>query len=163
MFKAWAVLPSSAGMQTSDREVTALTKGGLREAGFQACIGSQFVSSMYCSLSEKRIYGESEGWLGELVAFSIKSEAPYDPAWENDQRALWPKDEPPLWGRRVQTLVLNAALESCWSPIALASKKWGRKGRVVGCYDIDGLVYVVRHGDGSIGYYDPTEIEAIEE
>lgn len=163
MFKAWAVLPSSAGMQTSDREVTALTKEGLRQAGFHACIGSQYVSSLHCSLSRKRIYGESEGWIGEPVAFSVKCEPSYDPAWEGNIRALWPTEQPLLWYERVQTTTLNEALASTWSPIALASKKWDRKGRVVGGYDIDGLVYVVRHGDGSIGYYDPSEIKVIED
>lgn len=71
------------------------------------------------------------------------------------------KKWPPISaGTRVKTLRENPNV-SDWTPEALASRQWGVEGRVVTHHDSHGLSYEVRHPDGTIGHYDPTEIEAV--
>lgn len=50
-----------------------------------------------------------------------------------------------------------------WVPEALASRKWGVTGEVVKHSDSHGLCYGVRHDDGSAGWYEPRELEILEE
>ncbi len=50
---------------------------------------------------------------------------------------------------------------SDWTEEARASRQWGVKGEVVTHHDSHGLSYEVRHPDGTIGHYDPTELEMI--
>jgi hypothetical protein len=71
------------------------------------------------------------------------------------------KKWPPIpVGARVKTLKENINV-SDWTSEALASRQWGVVGRVVTYHDSHGLSYEVRHPDGTIGHYDPTEIEMI--
>jgi hypothetical protein len=46
-----------------------------------------------------------------------------------------------------------------WTPQALASRKWGILGVVAGYHDSHGLFYDVKHQDGSMGFYEPHELE----
>jgi hypothetical protein len=48
-----------------------------------------------------------------------------------------------------------------WSSEAKTSRKWGVEGSILVCHDSHGLCYEVRHPDGSVGYYDPTELELV--
>jgi len=48
-------------------------------------------------------------------------------------------------------------------PGVLALQKWGVVGEVMDHHDSHGLCYEVKHPDGSIGVYDPTEIEEIKQ
>jgi len=46
-------------------------------------------------------------------------------------------------------------------PEARKMRKWGVEGEIIGHHDSHGLCYDVRHDDGSIGTYDPDEMEVI--
>lgn len=48
-----------------------------------------------------------------------------------------------------------------WSEEVLANRKWGVKGVVLRHYDSHGLCYDVRHEDGTVGCYDPSEFEIV--
>lgn len=48
-----------------------------------------------------------------------------------------------------------------WNEAALASRQWGVLGEVVNHHDSHGLYYEVKHPDGTIGCYDPSELEVI--
>lgn len=62
-------------------------------------------------------------------------------------------------GTVVKTTMPNWKIRKEWSDIAWESRRWGANGIVVTHHDSHGLWYEVRHEDGSIGHYDPTEIE----
>lgn len=49
-----------------------------------------------------------------------------------------------------------------WMPEARISCRWGVQGRVVAHHDSHGLSYEVRHSDGTIGHYDPSELKVVE-
>ena len=68
--------------------------------------------------------------------------------------AAWP---PISRGARVVTTRANAAVTD-WLPSAAASRQWGVRGEIIAHHDSHGLSYEVRHADGTIGHYDPTEI-----
>ena len=46
-----------------------------------------------------------------------------------------------------------------WTLEAKRSRQWGVQGTVVTHHDSHGLSYEIRHPDGTIGHYDPTELE----
>ena len=72
------------------------------------------------------------------------------------------KKYPPLQhGTKVRTTKPNMALRSEWTNQGLASKKWGVEGTVIAHHDSHGLSYDVRHEDGTIGYYDPSELDEV--
>lgn len=64
---------------------------------------------------------------------------------------------PILPGTKVKTTEANIALKKEWTREAWEAKKWGVEGEVIGHHDSHGLCYDIRHEDGSIGCYDPTE------
>ena len=49
-----------------------------------------------------------------------------------------------------------------WTPEARANRKWGVEGRVLTHHDSHGLCYEVRHSDGTVGTYDPSELEVVD-
>lgn len=63
-------------------------------------------------------------------------------------------------GTLVRTVKENPFVTG-WTSEARATRQWGVRGRIVTYHDSHGLSYEVKHSDGSIGHYDPTEIEAI--
>lgn len=48
-----------------------------------------------------------------------------------------------------------------WTPEAAATRQWGVEGVVVHHHDSHGPSYEVQHPDGSIGHYDPSELEPV--
>lgn len=69
----------------------------------------------------------------------------------------WP---PISHGTSVRTTQENPAITN-WRPEALASRQWGVIGEVANHHDSHGLCYEVKHPDGTIGFYDPTELEVV--
>lgn len=61
-------------------------------------------------------------------------------------------------GTRVRTN-LNAGTSDGWTASAKLSRKHGVAGTVIDYHDSHGLCYDVRHDDGSMGHYDPWELE----
>lgn len=70
----------------------------------------------------------------------------------------WP---PIAVGTFVQTTNANMAMKKEWTPEAWASRQWGVTGRIIHHHDSHGLSYEVRHPDGTVGHYDPSEIKVI--
>ena len=69
---------------------------------------------------------------------------------------------PPIgYGTLVKTIRRANPKVTDWTPGALASRQWGVVGEIVEHHDSYGLCYEVKHPDGTIGYYDPTEIKPI--
>ncbi len=64
-------------------------------------------------------------------------------------------------GTRVHTTCANNALRKDWTEEAWDSRQWGVRGKVRTHHDSHGLSYEVMHPDGSIGHYDPSEIEVL--
>lgn len=62
-------------------------------------------------------------------------------------------------GTLVETTYANVGIG--WTPEALISRQWEVKGTVVKHHNSHGLCYEVKHPDGSIGYYDPSEIKIV--
>lgn len=72
------------------------------------------------------------------------------------------KKHPPISvGTMVLTTQPNQPLNKGWTRAALASRQWGVKGEIVAYHDSHGLSYEVRHPDGTIGHYDPTELKKV--
>lgn len=69
----------------------------------------------------------------------------------------WPPLDP---GTRVRT-TKSTTSDGEWSKEARAARKWGVEGRIIMHHDSHGLCYDVRHDDGTMGYYEPTEFEVI--
>lgn len=63
-------------------------------------------------------------------------------------------------GTTVRTTKKNKAVND-WTAEARKSRRWGVRGTVVMHHDSHGPSYEVRHEDGTIGHYDPSEIVAI--
>ena len=63
-------------------------------------------------------------------------------------------------GTKIQT-VKQAVEAEDWTQEALASRKWGVTGTVIAHSDSHGLYYEVRHDDGTIGWYEPQELELL--
>ena len=70
------------------------------------------------------------------------------------------KHPPISSGARVNTTKENSAV-SDWTKEAQESRQWGVQGEIVTHHDAHGLSYEVKHPDGTIGHYDPSEIEVI--
>lgn len=67
----------------------------------------------------------------------------------------WPPISP---GTLVKTTRPNMEEQSEWTEGAWAKRKWGVKGTILTHHDSHGLCYDIRHEDGSMGCYDPSEI-----
>ena len=64
-------------------------------------------------------------------------------------------------GTSVKTTVENHGVSN-WTEEARVSRRWGVQGTVVKKHQNGhGLSYEVAHFDGTVGYYDPTELERI--
>ena len=69
----------------------------------------------------------------------------------------WP---PISYGTKVVTTVPNTEVDD-WTEEALLKRKWGVSGTIIMHHDSHGLCYEIRHEDGTVGCYDPTEFEVI--
>jgi hypothetical protein len=69
----------------------------------------------------------------------------------------WPPLDP---GTKVKTTEPMADLRG-WLPECLASRRWGVKGTILKHHDSHGLSYEVQHDDGTVGHYDPSELELL--
>lgn len=63
-------------------------------------------------------------------------------------------------GTRVKTVKPDQESKD-WNARALAARKWGVMGKTVKEHDAHGLFYDVEHEDGTMGYYEPRELEAV--
>ena len=64
-------------------------------------------------------------------------------------------------GTQVTTTKPNMSLIGEWTHESLVLRKWGIQGVVETYHDSHGLCYVVRHEDGTVGPYDPSELEIV--
>lgn len=48
-----------------------------------------------------------------------------------------------------------------WSPDALSGRKFGEEGEIIDFSNSHGTVYLVRHKDKSVGWYEPRELVLI--
>jgi hypothetical protein len=73
------------------------------------------------------------------------------------------KKYPPIpAGTTVETTQPNMGLRKEWNDEAWEKRQWGVEGIVVTHHDSHGLSYEVRHSDGSIGFYDPSELTVVQ-
>ncbi len=70
----------------------------------------------------------------------------------------WPPIDP---GTAVRTTQPNMAMRDEWTPEGWAKRQWGVQGGVITHHDSHGLCYEVRHPDGTVGCYDPTELVVV--
>jgi len=61
-------------------------------------------------------------------------------------------------GTTVKTVPVDDPSDD-WTETALAGRQWGVMGSVVGYHDSHGLTYEVRHPDGTVGHYEPRELQ----
>lgn len=64
-------------------------------------------------------------------------------------------------GTKVKTTQPNPSTRSEWTEEGWNSKRPNAEGVVIDNHDAHGLFYAVRHEDGTIGYYDPSELEFV--
>jgi hypothetical protein len=71
---------------------------------------------------------------------------------------------PPIFiGTSVRTTAPNMSMREEWTDEGWAERKWGMQGEVITHRnDSHGLCYDVQHKDGTVGCYDPSELEVIE-
>jgi hypothetical protein len=69
----------------------------------------------------------------------------------------WPPISP---GTPVRTTLQNTS-DKEWTAEARQNRKWGVEGTIITHHSSHGLCYEVRHTDGTVGAYDPTELEEI--
>lgn len=48
-----------------------------------------------------------------------------------------------------------------WTEKARSRRRWGVRGTVIACHNSHGLCYDVEHSDGTVGCYNPTELEVL--
>lgn len=70
----------------------------------------------------------------------------------------WPPLSP---GTRVKTTQANESMRKEWTDEGWNSRQWGVEGDIIHHHDSHGLSYEVKHPDGSVGHYDPSEIEVL--
>lgn len=69
-----------------------------------------------------------------------------------------PTKGPPLApGTPVRTTTPNEARRREWTEEGWAKKRSGVEGVIVTHHDSHGLCYDIRHNDGTVGCYDPSE------
>jgi hypothetical protein len=61
---------------------------------------------------------------------------------------------------KVLTVEVPAA-DVGWSPGEVKLRQWGVTGRVIAYYDEHGQKFVVRHDDGTVGYYEYEELRKV--
>ena len=70
------------------------------------------------------------------------------------------QDEKQMIGKRVKT-DLSGRISDDWTEEALTSRRHDVEGDVVHYHDAHGLTYEIMHDDGSIGHYEPRELQII--
>ncbi len=61
-------------------------------------------------------------------------------------------------GTLVRTTQEDEANADSWTEEGKKRRKWGVEGEVIAHHDSHGLCYEVKHKDGTVGCYDPTEL-----
>jgi hypothetical protein len=62
-------------------------------------------------------------------------------------------------GAKVETTEPNESLRKEWLPGVWEQRQWGIVGTIVSDSNAHGVSYEVQHADGSIGFYDPSELK----
>jgi hypothetical protein len=70
----------------------------------------------------------------------------------------WPPLDP---GTKVKTYKPNTDKRREWTDEGWARRRWGVTGVIITHHDSHGLYYDVRHGDGWIAGYDPSEFDVV--
>ena len=70
----------------------------------------------------------------------------------------WPPLSP---GTSVRTTQEDKSNADSWTESAKNRRRWGVEGEVIKHHDSHGLCYDVKHADGSVGCYDPTELQIL--
>jgi hypothetical protein len=69
---------------------------------------------------------------------------------------------PPIdHGTQVLTTRPDLKRRSEWTKEGWKSRRWGVQGTIINHHDSHGLCYEVRHHNGTVGYYDPSEFQVI--
>ena len=69
---------------------------------------------------------------------------------------------PPIFpGTPVKTTEPNMSKRNEWTDEGWEGRQWGIQGVVITHHDSHGLCYDVRHEDGSVGCYNPSELEVL--
>lgn len=61
-------------------------------------------------------------------------------------------------GTEVKTTQADMSTRRDWTGMTWISRKWGIVGKILKVSNSHGLCYQVDHGDGTSGWYNPTEI-----
>lgn len=96
--------------------------------------------------------GENDAQCGKLAADIKRTQEATKSADK------WPPLDP---GTKVKTSSGPKAKPNDWLPECLASRQWGVKGTILKHHDSHGLSYEVQHEDGTVGHYDPLELEVL--
>lgn len=70
----------------------------------------------------------------------------------------WPPLDP---GAKIRTYKPNHSKRREWTDEGWAKRRWGVTGVIVMHHDLHGLSYDVRHEDGTMAGYDPSEFDVI--
>ena len=70
----------------------------------------------------------------------------------------WPPIDP---GTAVKTIQPNWDKREEWTDDGWTKRKWGVQGVILTHHDSHGLCYDVRHSDGTVGCYDPSEFTVV--
>ena len=65
-------------------------------------------------------------------------------------------------GTVIVTMQPNLEMRDEWTDEGWASRKLGVRGTVITHHDSHGLYYDVRHTDGTVGCYDPSELKVVQ-
>jgi hypothetical protein len=71
----------------------------------------------------------------------------------------WPPLDP---GTVVCTTQANEENRMWWTDEGWNARQWGINGSILTHRDSHGLYYEVKHPDGSVGAYDPSELKVVE-
>lgn len=70
---------------------------------------------------------------------------------------------PPInLGTKVKTTQPNLEARRDWEREVASMSQWNVQGVVLAHHDSHGLCYEVRHTDGKVAFYDPTELEIVD-
>lgn len=64
-------------------------------------------------------------------------------------------------GTSVMTTEPNLEKRSEWTDAAWKKRRWGVRGRIFSHSDAHGLCYKIRHADGEVAWYDPSEFTVL--
>lgn len=103
--------------------------------------------------------------LGKKVVHAGDAEAPSADvleSWEKTRHEEGRREGHEIPPPRVRVETVKPDVEaSDWMPEALAARRWGVTGLVVGHHDSHGLVYEVEHDDGTRACYERRELEIV--